>query len=75
MRGKGIGLKLGHHSIARATELGYHAIQFNFVISTNTPAVNLWKKLGFEIVGTLPNAYHRKQKDYVDAYVMFKRLR
>lgn len=71
VRGKGIGTHLGQHSIARARELGYRGIQFNFVISTNKPAVNLWQKLNFNIVGTLPKAFHRKQQDYVDAHVMF----
>jgi len=74
-RGKGIGRRLGEHSIMRAKELGYRAIQYNFVISTNVIAVNLWKSLGFEIIGTIPKGYHRKQSDYVDAYIMFKDFR
>ncbi len=73
-RGKGLGRKLGEHSIARAREKGYRAIQFNFVVSTNTVAVKLWQSLGFDIIATIPQGYHRKREEYVDAYVMFKSL-
>jgi len=44
------------------------------VVSTNSDAVGLWKKLGFEIVGTLSGAFLHKQRGYVDAYVMYKSL-
>jgi ribosomal protein S18 acetylase RimI-like enzyme len=74
-RGKGVGRKLGEHSVVRAKERGYHGMQFNFVVSTNTVAVELWKSLGFGIIGTIPGGYHRKQRDYVDAYIMYQDLR
>ena len=48
-------------------------MQFNFVVSTNEPAVALWKQLGFAIVGTLPGAFRHREKGLVDAYVMFRR--
>jgi len=54
--------------------LGYKAIQFNFVVSTNEAAVRLWKKIGFEIVGTLPGAFKHSSLGYVDVYVMFRSL-
>jgi ribosomal protein S18 acetylase RimI-like enzyme len=50
------------------------AIQFNFVASTNELAVRLWQKLGCEIVGRLPMAFHHPVQGYVDALVMYKRL-
>jgi ribosomal protein S18 acetylase RimI-like enzyme len=71
-KGRGIGRKLGEHSLARAREKGYRGMQYNFVVSTNTIAVNLWKSLGFQIIATLPGGYHRKGQEYVDAYVMFQ---
>ncbi len=74
-KGKGIGRELGMHSIARARERGYHGIQFNFVVSTNTVAVNLWKNLGFQILGVIPGGYYRKSQEYVDAYIMYQDLR
>jgi ribosomal protein S18 acetylase RimI-like enzyme len=62
------------HSQREARTLGFRAMQFNFVVSTNTGAVHLWQKLGFSIVGTLPGAFRHKVHGDVDAYVMFKRL-
>src|SRR5262245_15229426 len=49
--GRGIGEALGRHCLGEASRAGYAAMQFNFVVSTNDPAVALWKKLGFQIVG------------------------
>ena len=49
-------------------------MQFNFVVSTNEPAVRLWQQLGFEIVGTLPGVFRHPEKGLVDAYVMFRSL-
>jgi ribosomal protein S18 acetylase RimI-like enzyme len=49
-------------------------MQFNHVVSTNERAVALWQKLGFAIVGTLPQAFNHPTQGYVDAYVMFRDL-
>ena len=72
--GKGIGRQLGEHCLAEAKRQGYDAMQFNFVVSTNSAGVALWKKLGFEIVGTLPKAFDHKTLGKVDAYVMHRFL-
>ncbi|QNA90257.1 GNAT family N-acetyltransferase [Massilia sp. Dwa41.01b] len=73
-RGVGVGRLLGEHSLGEARRQGYLAMQFNYVVSTNTAAVMLWKKLGFSIVGTLPKAFRHKRLGYVDAYVMYQLL-
>lgn len=73
-KGLGLGRKLGEHSLARAREKGYRGMQFNFVVSTNTVAVELWKSLGFRILGTIPGGYHRQREEFVDAYMMFQEL-
>ena len=65
---------MAEHCLREARRLGFRAIQFNYVISTNTAAIKLWQDLGFEIVGTLPHAFHHPQKGYVDAYVMYRSL-
>jgi ribosomal protein S18 acetylase RimI-like enzyme len=65
---------MGEHALTEARRLGFRAMQFNFVVSTNEPAIRLWQTLGFEIVGTLPAAFRHAQKGYVDAYVMFRPL-
>lgn len=73
-QGVGIGKLLGRHCLAQARREGYLAMQFNYVVSTNVAAVVLWKNLGFDVVGTLPNAYRHQQLGYVDAYVMYMAL-
>ena len=73
-RRSGIGRAMGEHALGEARRLGYRAMQFNFVISTNESAVRLWQNLGFRIVGTLPGAFRHARKGLVDAYVMFRSL-
>lgn len=73
-RGMGLGRAMGEHALNEARRLGFVAMQFNFVVSTNEPAVALWKQLGFTIVGTLPGAFRHREKGLVDAYVMFRPL-
>ena len=73
-RGKGIGRAMGEHCLKEARRLGFRAMQFNFVVSTNESAVKLWRKLGMKIVATLPGAFRHPQKGYVDVYVMFHSL-
>ena len=73
-QGKGAGRAMGEHCLDQARRAGYQAMQFNFVVSTNTAGVTLWRKLGFEIVGTLPKAYRHSRLGYVDAFVMYRAL-
>jgi L-amino acid N-acyltransferase YncA len=73
-RGQGIGRAMGEHCLSEARRLGFRAMQFNFVVSTNESALRLWKQLGFKIVGTLPGAFHHLEKGYVDVYVMYRSL-
>jgi ribosomal protein S18 acetylase RimI-like enzyme len=73
-RGQGIARTMAEHSLAHARAAGYRAMQFNFVISSNEPAVRLWRSLGFEIVGRLPAAFRHPLAGYVDALVMYRTL-
>tara|TARA_Y100001970_G_C13953062_1_gene709237 strand:+ start:198 stop:701 length:504 start_codon:yes stop_codon:yes gene_type:complete len=73
-RGQGIARQMCEHSLQTARKLGYRAMQFNSVVSTNEGAVVLWQKLGFDIVGTLPDAFHHPTQGDVDAYVMYRKL-
>lgn len=73
-RGRGLASALCEHSQQQAVALGFRAMQFNLVVSTNTGAVRLWQKLGFAIVGTLPGAFRHASLGYVDAHVMYKQL-
>lgn len=73
-RGRGLATAMCLHSQQVARELGYMAMQFNFVAATNEVAVRLWSTLGFATVGRLPRAFHHPSKGYVDALVMYKWL-
>jgi L-amino acid N-acyltransferase YncA len=73
-RGKGIASALCEHSQCEAVKLGFRAMQYNLVVSTNTGAVRLWKKLGFDIVGTLPKAFLHPTEGFVDAHILYKML-
>lgn len=73
-RGRGLATEMCEHSQQIARELGYKAMQFNFVASSNEGAVRLWNKLGFATVGRLPKAFNHPSKGYVDALLMYKWL-
>src|SRR6266446_2060952 len=61
--GHGVGRALAEHALAWARQANFSAMQFNFVVSTNSRAITLWKSLGFSIVGTLPQAFQHKRLD------------
>ena len=73
-RGLGVGRRMAEHCLDEARRLGFRAMQFNCVVSTNEPAIRLWQQLGFTFVGTLPGAFRHAQHGFVDAYVMFREL-
>ena len=73
-QGSGLGRTMAEHCLSEAQRAGFRAMQFNFVISTNTAAIHLWKQLGFKIVGTLPAAFRHPEKGFVDVYVMYRSL-
>jgi ribosomal protein S18 acetylase RimI-like enzyme len=73
-QGQGIASAMCEHSQREAVSMGFLAMQFNLVVSTNERAVRLWKKLGFRVVGTLPRAFRHQRLGFVDALVMYKEL-
>lgn len=73
-RGRGLAQAMCEHSQQLARELGYLAMQFNLVVASNTGAVKLWEKLGFDKVGCLPRAFQHPTQGLVDAFVMYKWL-
>lgn len=70
--GKGVGRALGEHVLAWARAAGYHGMQFNAVVETNTAAVRLWQALGFEIIGTVPEAFDHAERGLVGLHVMYQ---
>lgn len=73
-RGKGVGRSMCAHSLKEAIRLGFKAMQYNLVAATNVFAIELWKDMGFEIIGTLPKAFNHKTKGLVDAHIMYQLL-
>lgn len=73
-RGRGVARAMLDHSLAEARTRGYRAMQFNFVVSTNTRAIDIWTRAGFETVGRLPGAFRHPTEGPVDALVMFRSL-
>lgn len=73
-RGRGVGRALGEAVLRRATEQGFHAMQFNAVVEANRVAVRLWQALGFEIIGTAPEAFDHPHEGKVGLHIMYRRL-
>jgi L-amino acid N-acyltransferase YncA len=73
-RGLGVGRALGAHVLADARRAGYYSMQFNAVVESNTGAVRLWKDLGFEIIGTVPEAFEHPTLGKVGLHIMYRRL-
>jgi L-amino acid N-acyltransferase YncA len=73
-RGQGIASKMCEHSQREAVAQGFRAMQYNLVVSTNSGAVRLWKSHGFDVIGTIPEAFRHPRHGYVDAFIMYKQL-
>lgn len=72
--GKGVARAMLEHSQETARAMGFRAMQFNFVVASNTRAVALWRAYGFDIIGRLPGAFKHPDQSYGDALVMWKSL-
>ena len=73
-QGRGVGRALGEYAVKWARGAGYHSMQFNAVVETNTHAVSLWRSVGFEVVATIPEAFHHPAKGYVGLHVMYRKI-
>lgn len=73
-KGNGIGRKMAEHSIEEARRLRFKSIQFNFVVKSNEVAVKLWKSVGFEVIGEIPDAFNHAVHGLTSAYIMYRRL-
>jgi GNAT superfamily N-acetyltransferase len=72
--GQGIGRWMGELAQAEAKSRGFLAMQFNFVIKSNQRAVQLWKSLGFAVIGEIPEAYRHPELGLVPALIFHKKL-
>lgn len=73
-QGRGVARAMLAHSLDMAKALGFTAMQYNFVVSTNTRAIETWQRAGFEVVGHLPGAFQHPKLGEVDALVMYRHL-
>lgn len=73
-QGRGVGRALCAHVLETARAERYRAMQFNAVVETNTAAVELWRSFGFEILATVPEAFHHPSAGYVGLHIMHRRL-
>ena len=71
---RGVGRALAEFVLEWARGQGYRAMQFNAVVETNTRAVRLWQSVGFEIVGTVPDAFRHPSEGDVALHVMHRQL-
>jgi GNAT superfamily N-acetyltransferase len=72
--GRGVARVMCEHSLSRARERGFKAMQFNFVVASNERAARLWESLGFATVGRLPRAFQHPRLGLTDALVMYRTL-
>lgn len=70
-RGTGVGRALAEDMVAWARSAGFRGVQFNAVVETNTAAIALWQSLGFEVVGTVPEAFDHRRLGLVGLHVMY----
>jgi len=72
--GRGVGRALCEYSIEWARSSGHRAMQFNAVVETNEYAVRLYRSLGFDVVGTLPEGFRHPRHGYVGLHIMHRAL-
>lgn len=72
--GKGIGRKMAEYSLDEARRLGFTAMQFNFVVKSNEPAVRLWKSIGMEVIGEIPDGFDHREHGMTNALIMYRKL-
>lgn len=73
-RGRGVARALCAFSLAEAKRRGFLSMQFNYVVSTNTSAVELWQSMGFKIIGISPKSFRHATQGFVDIYIMHRFL-
>ena len=65
---------MAEFSLEEARRLGFDAMQFNFVVKSNKAAVKLWEKIGFQIVGEVPEVFRHSKNGLTGAYIMYRKL-
>ncbi|MFC0505658.1 GNAT family N-acetyltransferase [Micromonospora costi] len=71
-RGRGVGTALCRDALGWARRRGYAGMQFNAVVETNRAAVELYRREGFAVVGTVPGAFRHPALGRVGLHVMYQ---
>ncbi|MGW1072945.1 N-acetyltransferase family protein [Streptomyces sp. NPDC002537] len=71
-RGKGVGTALCRFAVEWAQERGYAGMQFNAVVESNHAAVELYERLGFTVLGTVPGAFMHPRLGPVGLHLMYR---
>lgn len=73
-KGKRVGRAMAEFSLEESRRLGFHSMQFNFVVKSNAVAVKLWQDIGFKIIGEIPEAFNHARDGLTNAYIMYQKL-
>ena len=73
-RGRGVGTALCRYALDWAGGRGYAGMQFNAVAESNSAAIEIYRRLGFHIVGTVPGAFAHPTLGRVGMHVMYRAL-
>ena len=72
--GRGVGRALCEYTVEWARAAGFRGMQFNAVVESNVHAVRLYRSLGFEVLGTVPEGFHHPTEGYVGLHIMHRAL-
>ncbi|NNJ67766.1 MAG: GNAT family N-acetyltransferase [Boseongicola sp.] len=72
--GRGVARAMLAHALSEAKTLGFDAMQFNFVLASNTRAIDIWQRAGFNQIGRIPQAFRHPRDGKVDALILHKFL-
>ncbi|MFE9577767.1 GNAT family N-acetyltransferase [Nocardia sp. NPDC006044] len=73
-RGNGVGTKLCTYALDWAEHRGFAGMQFNAVAESNSTAVELYRRLGFSVIGTVPGAFEHPELGRVGLHVMYRQF-
>ncbi len=73
-QGKGVARAMLAFSLTEAKTLGFEAMQYNFVLATNTRAIDTWTRAGFNEIGRIPRAFRLPDNSYTDALILHRFL-
>ena len=69
-RGRGVGRLLVEHSLSQLKSQNFRILQFNAVVASNTVAITLYERLGFQKLGTIREGFAKDDGTYEDIIPM-----